>query len=258
MTTENINGKNAARKAAKVVADNAKNRAAKVANEAAEVERQKAEDLENAEILKRILEQEAKDRMSSIGHEVAQLNYVLNGAPAPEPAPVVEPEPVVEEPPVTESTPKVVEETVVPTPASEPAPVAVEVLAVDPSVELQRKLDQSDKEKEVLQRKLEDCEKSKEEKPAPAVSPTPPTNTQPSITQRANPFNWGWLAWLLAIIGFILGWTVFGEWLEIQSQPSLWDWVAWLFSPVSAGVGFFGFGLIGHFIAEKLNRPVVA
>ncbi len=118
MTTENIEGKKDVRDAVKVVADSTKRRAVEVTDEASEINRQKAEDLENAEIAKRALEQESNDRLANIGHEIAQLNFVLNGTTPVEPT-TSSPTPVAE-PVIVTPTPVVDDEPDQPTPVAEP------------------------------------------------------------------------------------------------------------------------------------------
>ena len=226
--------------------------------------KQRAKKLAAAEHALSVIRNATKDKDSNDDHIIIQ-NSPPDSMLAPEPTPVVSKEPAV------------AEEVPPPAPVADEEPEATPALAppdTSESDELQRKLDEANEEakaaKEALaeaQRKLDDCEQSKESVQAdaptsvsiPVVEKKPePGSTKITIVERATPSNWGWLAWLLAIIGLILGWAVVGEWFEVQSQPSLWDWVAWCFRPVSAAVGFFGGGLIGHFLAEKRKRPVVA
>lgn len=247
MTVEKIAGKNPARKANKAVADSAKKRAEAVVKMAKDVERQKTEDIEDAEITKRVLEQEANDRLAEIGHEVAQLNYVLNGTPAPtEPAPEVEPEPIEHK--------------------------AVEKEVPDP--EMERKLqEESDRANEAerqlaeVQRQLEDCELSREpEEPTPEMAPEPePTNEVEEAPEAEEPTqvahrvidvrHWSWLQWLVAFIGLVLALIIFSQWpgwaaRNIESEAGAVIVNLFWFAG-HAGVGLFGGGWLGSLLENE-------
>lgn len=86
MTTQNLKGLDALVAANKVVADSARKRGRKLAEEAAQREQRHERALEDAEIARRALEQQHRDAMAEIDHEAGQLAFVLGGTPQDEPA----------------------------------------------------------------------------------------------------------------------------------------------------------------------------
>lgn len=78
---------------------------------------------------------------------------------------------------------------------------------------------------------------------APAAPATGATRVRRFISD-ANPRGWGWLAWVLAIVGLIMGLMV-GLLLTSLSLPVL-QVLAWLALPIFGFLGFFAGGVIGY------------
>lgn len=102
-----------------------------------------------------------------------------------------------------------------------------------------------------------------DDQPAAAAEPeadNPPTRIQ-LAARDADPRNWNGnpIAWGLAVIGLVVGLCV-GWWLFGVSNHVLWGLIAFLFVPVTAAVGFFGGGLIGHRLTQRqpAARPAEA
>jgi hypothetical protein len=103
MSTRNITGMNPARRANAAVAESAIARAEELAVQARRIREQRDQDVQNAQIAARALEQEANDQLAVIGEEVGQVAYIVNGDVEPAPAalaPPVDEPPAQPEPPV--------------------------------------------------------------------------------------------------------------------------------------------------------------
>jgi hypothetical protein len=102
-----------------------------------------------------------------------------------------------------------------------------------------------------------------DDQPAAAAEPeadNPPTRIE-LVARDADPRNWNRnpIAYGLAVIGLVVGLCV-GWWLFGVSNHVLWGLVAFLFVPVTAAIGFFGGGLIGHRLTQRqpAARPAEA
>ncbi|HWT55838.1 MAG TPA: hypothetical protein VN031_02275 [Candidatus Microsaccharimonas sp.] len=88
----------------------------------------------------------------------------------------------------------------------------------------------------------------------------PPTSVQPSVAPAPaakpaiDPRNWGWLAWLLAVAGFVVCLIIA---LVIGAPHAHQHAVQWVVNILwyigLMGVGFFAGGLIGCLLDEQTN-----
>jgi len=222
VTTRNINGINAARRAVSATAESARARHQRLAEEAAALVAQRAEDDANFEIARRASEQEHNDRLGEIGEELGQTGYVVDGA---------ELEPADPEPPVAPPAPP--EE---PGPAAPPIPPAPPEEPAVPAPEPQQALGL----------------------PAAQVVPAPPRNHfNPRNWGRLE-----WLlAVVLGLFGLFIGLRTV-EWVVSDWNVGWPDWIvvtiqaifgfAWVIA--LAGLGFFGGALIGFFAPRWRER----
>lgn len=84
MTTRNITGINAARRAVGVTAESARDRYLRLGEEAAAVAQNRQADNENFEVARRASDQRHIDELAIIGEEVEQLDFVVNGVDSPD------------------------------------------------------------------------------------------------------------------------------------------------------------------------------
>jgi hypothetical protein len=118
MSTRNVNGTNAVRKAARATAQSVLDRDAELELIELGLAAKKEAELRDIAIAGRVLEQEANDQMAVVQEERGQTGYMAHGNPTP---PATAPA----EPPATAVLP------VTPAPATTPAPVAPAASAVD-------------------------------------------------------------------------------------------------------------------------------
>lgn len=93
MSTEGLKGIDALRKGLHEHAREVKAKAQETLDEINETNRQKAADLEAADIMRRRLEQEADDRLEELDHVAGQRAYIAFGVRSDEPDVPAEPEP---------------------------------------------------------------------------------------------------------------------------------------------------------------------
>lgn len=129
MITKNVNGINAVRASNKLTADSVRERNQEVIANVDEINRQMAEDLENAAIATRAIEQEVADKLALASEEAAQLYFIATGK-RPEDVAPAEPltAPVAAEATPEPTPPLTTDEPAPPAPPAEPvqtAPTAV-------------------------------------------------------------------------------------------------------------------------------------
>lgn len=92
-----------------------------------------------------------------------------------------------------------------------------------------------------------------------AAMPEVPVRTK--IIERANPRNWGWLSWALAILfglaALVIALTMFCPWIShVLNQQ--WAWLrmtlSFLAGLVLVSISFFGGGLLGHALQEVAEK----
>lgn len=231
MSTRNITGMNPARRANAIVAESALARAEELAAEARRVREQRDQDVKNAQIAARALEQEANDQLAFIGEEVGQVEYIVKGDM--EPAPAAPMPPVVDAPPV--ASPAQPEPAQVDRPEEPPAQPDAPTVVLDQTPE-----------------------------PQEAIG-LPPAQEVPQPPHQLDPRGWNWLQWLLAILlglfGLFIGlrtveWVVSGWNVGWPDGLIVLIQVVFGFVWVIAfsGLGFFGGALLGFFIPRWRER----
>lgn len=96
-------------------------------------------------------------------------------------------------------------------------------------------------------------------KPTP-VSEEPTALYRPTLVERANPRNWGWMAWglalLLGFIALVAALTAFCPWVSHvlnQQWPAVRATLSFLAGLTLTAIGFFGGGLLGDTVAKKME-----
>lgn len=221
MSTRNITGMNPARRANAAVAESAIARAEELAAQARRIREQRDQDVQNAQIAARALEQEANDQLAVIGEEVGQVAYIVNGD--------VEPAPAAPEPPVA--------------PPAQPEPEQVD--------QPQEPLAQPDAPTAVLPQP-----EPQEEIGLPVAQEVHQRPHQ--LDPRGwNWRRWWWLIALLTLVGLLIAawlWDWFAQGWYFGAGPTV-GWILsilhWAFWPA---LGFFTGGYISHRLEERRER----
>lgn len=211
MSTEGLKGIDALRKGLHEHAREVKAKAQETLDEINETNRQKAADLEAADIMRRRLEQEADDRLEELDHVAGQRAYIAFGVRSDESDAPTDPEPPAP----------------VPTPEPEPDPAADNGNA-----------DNGDHTR----------------------VDTPPVQSEVR-RNNGNPRNWRGLAWLLALLGAVIGLIVARVTYEPMWQNVHGGWhsllvTLWFVALIAAG--FFTGGAIGASHEERREAQPAA